>query len=60
VIDILREGTASARALTGDTLAETQEKMGLVTGLIDVPPVPTTGVKSGSYLTAPVNLLYVP
>jgi tryptophanyl-tRNA synthetase len=60
VIDILREGTAAARALTGATLAEVQEKMGLVTGLIDVPPVPTTGGKNSSYLTTPANLLYVP
>jgi tryptophanyl-tRNA synthetase len=59
VIDILREGTAAARTLTGDTLAEAQEKMGLVTGLIDVPPVPKTGGKNSSYMT-PAYLLYVP
>lgn len=64
VIDILRAGTLRAQALTEQTLAEAQEKMGLATNLIHLHPVPNTGMevlsgKSPSELT-PRHLLYVP
>jgi len=55
VIDILRLGTDRARDLTNRTLAETQEKMGLATGLIEQMPVPHTGKHY-----PPENYLYVP
>ncbi len=55
IIEILRLGTARAREISGRTLAEVQEKMGLVTSLIQEAPVPVTG---GGY--PPENYLYVP
>jgi tryptophanyl-tRNA synthetase len=43
VVDILRAGTQRAQALTDQTLAEAQEKMGLLTGIIQRAPLPVTG-----------------
>ena len=69
VIDILRDGTARAQALTGETLAEVQQKMGLATndilsGIQQAAAVPTTGGRKpgsgGETSYPPRNLLYVP
>jgi tryptophanyl-tRNA synthetase len=55
VVEILRAGTAHARRLTDQTLAEVQEKMGLATSLVEAAvgaPIPHTGGAR--------NMLYVP
>jgi tryptophanyl-tRNA synthetase len=56
VVDVLREGTRRARALTAQTLAEAQEKMGLATALIASAVIPQTGKPAGDIR----NMLYVP
>lgn len=61
LVDILRTGTLRAREITNQTLAEVQEKMGLLTGLIQSAPVPATG--GGSQPANPYageRMLYVP
>jgi tryptophanyl-tRNA synthetase len=61
VLDILRAGTLRARSLTGQTLGEVQEKMGLLTDLIQSVPVPNTG--RGAHTADPFSgerMLYVP
>lgn len=63
VIDILRAGTARAQDLTGETLAEVQEKMGLATGLLHKTPSPalTGGRKTArASESSAANMLYVP
>lgn len=59
VIDILQAGTNSARDLANRTLAEVQDKMGLVTNLIESNTLASRRKAiSGAY--SPENLLYVP
>jgi len=47
VIDILRSGSARAREMASETLAEVQDKMGLAAGLLEQEPVPMTGTGEG-------------
>ena len=62
VIDILRAGTARARELTGEVLAEVQEKMGLASNIIQAMPVPATGGRKAGQQQEDYfkNRLYVP
>jgi tryptophanyl-tRNA synthetase len=66
-IDILRAGTARAVEITAQTLADVQEKMGLVTHLLQAELVPATGSSRKTVPDhpthaddLPVNRLYVP
>jgi tryptophanyl-tRNA synthetase len=62
VIDILREGTRRAQALTEQVLAEVQDKMGLATNLLANVPVPATGGRGSArhHEYPPQNLLFIP
>jgi tryptophanyl-tRNA synthetase len=66
-VDILRAGTARAIEISGQTLADVQEKMGLATRLLQTELVPATGSTRKTVAAnppnrdePPVNLLYVP
>jgi tryptophanyl-tRNA synthetase len=61
VIDILRAGTARAQEITGETLAEVQDKMGLVVRLLKEGPAPAGEQAAPQPGAKPSkNLLYVP
>lgn len=60
VIDLLRAGTDHARALTEATLAETQEKMGLVTSLLRSSLHAQPAMRAHTLSQPHENMLFVP
>ena len=60
VVDLLRAGTQRARGLTEATLAEAQEKMGLVTSLLRSQHRSHPGARAHTSAQSADNKLYVP